>query len=271
MSGRPAGRILRRVAAGIAGVAAIFLAQGLAGRVIALLPAHNTELRLAVASLYTIPAAILFWSLLPGATAAIGTRRVREALLASAAVLLPVSAHLALHGLAPASSGRSWALAMVLLLPPAASEEIMFRGFLQDLFSTSRLPWIGLGVSALLFAWVHSNNPSASLQGIVNIGLFGVFLGLMRLLTRGLVFPILFHWLWNGATGCILGAPVSGLELPSLLRPRDSFEAMGFGPEEWPFTGILILISSCLLLASVLRTRRAGEQPRNGEAATPGA
>ena len=98
-------------------------------------------------------------------------------------------------------------------------------------FGGSRLT--GLLLSSLAFAAFHLGNDCVSAAGIANIFLAGALFAFMRIATDGLVYPTLFHWLWNLMTGMVLGWSVSGHSLmPSLFGPASSPPWGGFGPEE---------------------------------------
>ncbi len=118
----------------------------------------------------------------------------------------------------------------------ALGEELLFRGFLLRYWQPSAGPIGALVLTSLLFAGVHAGNPSASLTGAVGVLLAGLMLGMARITSGSLWFPSGIHLGWNAATACVLGLPVSGLELPSLLRWEqlggEAWLGGGFGPEE---------------------------------------
>ncbi len=171
---------------------------------------------------------------------------VLGATLGAAMLLLPAALGSLLGGYAPADStaptGSGAVPAVLLTLPLLAllafGEELLFRGFFLRY-------WRGLGpmgavvATAGLFSLVHSVNPNASIAGAAGVVLAGVALGIARLVSGSLWLPTGIHLGWNAATALVLGLPVSGFELPSLLRwqATDGDWARGllggaFGPEE---------------------------------------
>ncbi len=147
-----------------------------------------------------------------------------------------------------------WVLFSAGLLMLAATEEIICRGFILDALSFRGKRIIGLLLSSAVFAYLHITNDCASVEGILNIFLMGVLLGLIKFLTNGLVYPVMVHWFWNLVTGMVFGWSVSGYTmLPSLFRPVLRPPWGGFGPEE----SILMTISitGCLV---VLAKRQKG-------------
>lgn len=182
------------------------------------------------------------WLLLPSIYPRFRIEQPVQVMLAFSIFLLPVIVRISITGLISGNSGIQWLLCASFLLPAALMEEIMFRGFIQDFFTSRRFPLAGILISSVIFANGHGGNPNASLIGIVNIFLFGINFGFLRILSGGIVLPTVCHWLWNSITAVILGVPVSGIKLPSLFIPP---MLMGekFGPEEWPFLTPLLLLS----------------------------
>jgi uncharacterized protein len=97
------------------------------------------------------------------------------------------------------------------LLVAAASEEVLFRGYLLQTLVRAKLAWLGILVTSLPFALVHLGNPNAELFSTLNTALAGVWLGLAYLKTRSLWFVLGIHFAWNWVQGSFLGLPISGL------------------------------------------------------------
>ena len=104
-------------------------------------------------------------------------------------------------------------LVVFVVVAGALAEELMFRGYpFQRLVEA-----IGAGgaifVFSVLFGVVHLMNPGASVWGLINTVLIGIFLAVAYLQTRALWLPWGFHFAWNLTLGLILGLPVSGFRL----------------------------------------------------------
>ena len=103
------------------------------------------------------------------------------------------------------------AIAILLLLPAAAFEEILFRGVIFRLIQEWGGTWIALAISAVIFGLVHSKNPGATWVSTLAIALeAGVLLAAAFVLTRNLWFPIGLHFAWNFCEGPVYGTQVSG-------------------------------------------------------------
>ncbi len=109
----------------------------------------------------------------------------------------------------------------------AAFEEVLFRGYILQTLARANLAWLGILLTSLPFAFVHLNNPNASLISSVNTGLAGVWLGLAYLKTRSLWLAFGLHLAWNWFQGAFFGLPVSGL---SQMTPNPLLQSFDHGP-----------------------------------------
>ena len=102
-----------------------------------------------------------------------------------------------------------------LYLAVAASEELLFRGYLFQRLARGLGASPALGLTALLFTAMHWDNPGMTgatrAWASLNITLASVLLGLCWLRTRSLALPIGLHLGWNWTQGTLLGFGVSGL------------------------------------------------------------
>jgi len=163
------------------------------------------------------------------------------------------------HG---ASTGSLPAIGMtiVLLVVAAASEELVYRGYpLQVLLkATGPSPVPGVLLMSAVFGLGHYLNPNATWLGTFNTFLAGVLLSIAYLRTRSLWLPYGIHIGWNLGVGVVLGLPVSGVHLSSILETGvgepDWLTGGGFGPEG----GILATVAIIAAALVVARTRRVG-------------
>lgn len=109
----------------------------------------------------------------------------------------------------------------------AASEETLFRGYLLQTFSRSRLSWLGIIVTSMLFAAAHNDNPAADPLAIANTLLAGGWFAAAYFRTRDLWFPFGVHLAWNWLQGPIFGINVSGI---AEFSPDPALRAIDSGP-----------------------------------------
>ena len=174
-----------------------------------------------------------FWRLVPRVAGWFGRKNGRIAITASAVLFIPFMIIALRSGLEYAGITTGWFLFAAALLLLAASEEIVCRGFMMDALGFRKNRLTGLLLSSLAFAMLHLGNYHAAFAGIVNIFLAGILFGFLRLVTDGLFYPILVHWLWNLATGMVFGWNVSGHALlPTIFRTSVHPPWGAFGSEE---------------------------------------
>jgi membrane protease YdiL (CAAX protease family) len=93
----------------------------------------------------------------------------------------------------------------------AAAEEAFFRGYIFQTFTRAKLVLFAVALTSLLFAYTHTNNPSANYLSFFNTTLAGVWFAAAYLKTRTLWFAFGLHLAWNWVQGAILGISVSGI------------------------------------------------------------
>jgi membrane protease YdiL (CAAX protease family) len=125
-------------------------------------------------------------------------------------------------------------------------EELYSRGYrLQNIEEGVNLP-IAVLLSSILFGLEHLNNPNAWWATWVGITIAGLFLAYAYLRTRQLWLPIGLHIGWNIFEGIVFGFPVSGIELPGLIKHQvngpEHFTGGAFGPE----AGLVLLPGICV-------------------------
>ncbi|RME38635.1 MAG: NUDIX domain-containing protein [Thermoflexia bacterium] len=152
----------------------------------------------------------------------------------------------------------SFAVDVLAFLTAAAAEEVVFRGYLQRLFSAWKGPAVGIAVSSVLFAVFHMWNPHITPLALVNIGLAGVAFALAVEWTGTLWLATGYHFAWNLFQGSVLGLPVSGMAWEGLLTlPTDGPALLtggSFGPEGG-------LLATAVLLLSLIPLRALTRRP----------
>lgn len=155
----------------------------------------------------------------------------------------------------------------VAFLAAAAAEEIVFRGYLQRLFTNWGGPWVGIAVPSVLFALFHGLNPHVTPLALVNIGLAGVVFALAVRWTGTLWLAVGYHFAWNLFQGAVLGLPVSGVLRNGLLAfPTDGPPILTggpFGPEGGLVVTMLLLLSLLPLWAVTRRPAITGTAMRH--------
>lgn len=132
-------------------------------------------------------------------------------------------------------------LSFVFFLFISLSEEVMFRGVIQQILMDIPMnKMVSLCITAFLFMALHLGNPGISWLPLLNIFLAGVLLGVSMLYSCNLWFPISFHLFWNWLQGPILGYKVSGMTLFTPLIKTKQLGSSWVTGGSFGFEGTLI-------------------------------
>jgi membrane protease YdiL (CAAX protease family) len=137
----------------------------------------------------------------------------------------------------------------------SASEEFLMRGyFMNSIAAGSNIPAAVIFNSAIFMA-LHLLNSGVTFISMVNILIFGLIFSLLFLLTENIWMISGMHFLWNFASGCIIGSNVSGMEMQSVfyipLTGDKLFAGGQFGIEGSIVTtgaGVVFIVVLILLL-----------------------
>jgi uncharacterized protein len=137
-------------------------------------------------------------------------------LMGMIAIGAPCVVLLATHELriVPAAEGN-WAVAAaqmgLLLLPAAAVEELLMRGYVFAVLRET-VGWkTTLVATSIVFGLLHLRNPGADPETIVAVIIAGFFLGTILLVTESLYAASMAHFAWNWTMAAGLHTAVSGL------------------------------------------------------------
>ena len=134
----------------------------------------------------------------------------------------------------------------------AVAEEIICRGIIFRLIRDRWNFGIALGVSSLLFGFIHLLNENATVWSAFAIAISaGCLFGIVYEYYYNLWVPIGMHWAWNFTEGNIFGCPVSGAnELVSIITPiikgNEYLTGGEFGPEASIIVVVLVTIVSIM-------------------------
>lgn len=144
-----------------------------------------------------------------------------------------------------------------------AGEEIMLRGYYMITIARDYKPAVAIAVTSILFSLLHSGNDGFDILPLINIILFGVFIG-VYIFKRGDIWgACAIHTMWNFAQSCIFGSSVSGYSnIPSIfiLETNENMKLAhggSFGLEGGVASTIIILIAICLVF--IPKTKKGEE------------
>ncbi|HEY1851132.1 MAG TPA: CPBP family intramembrane glutamic endopeptidase [Candidatus Binataceae bacterium] len=159
------------------------------------------------------------------------------------------------------AAGTLWR-GFVYMLAVAVREEILYRGLVYRLSAKLVGSWAGFLVSGLVFAAWHAINPGATLVGLLDDVLAGIWLAAAYAATRQLWLPIGLHLGWNFAQGSIFGTAVSGHDIgPSLIQGRLVGPAIltggDFGPEASVVGLAVVFFAASFMLLRLTKSKLA--------------
>lgn len=146
----------------------------------------------------------------------------------------------------------SLVLPLVAGLAAGTIEELAMRGALFRITEQSLGSWWALVISALVFGFLHSFNPGATVVSSSAIALeAGVMLAAAYMITRRMWLVIGLHTAWNFTEGGIFKTNVSGISTEGLIGVKfqgsDLLTGGSFGPE-----ASILSVAVCLVFGAGL-------------------
>ena len=128
----------------------------------------------------------------------------------------------------------------------SASEEWMFRGYLQRTLQ-ERWPWyVSVLLCSAVFGLSHASNPSANPAGLINTFLVGITFALLVEITGSLWGASLVHGAWNFLVCTFLSLPVSGVQVFPVfdlqLHGPDWVTGGDYGPEASVLLTVMLIL-----------------------------
>jgi membrane protease YdiL (CAAX protease family) len=155
-----------------------------------------------------------------------------------------------------------WGVAIgISVVLQSLAEEVVCRGYLLHQLDRWRGLTPALLLTALIFGAMHGLNPGVSSLAILNTGLIGIVIGLIRL-RFSLWGAVGFHAAWNFLLAFVLGQSVSGLALPGLVAARIAGPALVTGGEFGPEASVILTALALLVGWWLWRRRGWGDAVR---------
>ncbi|HMG35317.1 MAG TPA: type II CAAX endopeptidase family protein [Blastocatellia bacterium] len=149
----------------------------------------------------------------------------------------------------------SLGFSLLFMFVAAATEELLFRGFVFQALAYDLGPVVAVLGTSILFGVLHIPNPNSTLFSTINTILAGIWLGIAYLKTRSLWFATGLHFSWNFVQASIFGLPVSGLTVlqkMSLLQGSSGeprwLTGLDYGPEGGLAATLTLAASTVLIL-----------------------
>lgn len=144
-----------------------------------------------------------------------------------------------------------WLASCSLFLLVAIVEEVLCRGFIQNLLMRATSPYVALIISSIIFMALHLGNDNWTLISLLNLALAGVTFGLYYLHTKNLWFPIALHFTWNFFQGPVFGFEVSGHKMESWIAITRTNNSLITGGEFGLEGSILVTVFEILMITLI--------------------
>lgn len=135
-------------------------------------------------------------------------------------------------------------------------EEVLFRGYIFQIFVEGTNKIIATLTLALLFALAHAKNPNVSIFALINVGLAGIWLSIAYFKTKALWLPIGMHISWNFFQGFVYSFQVSGttsekVQIGKAIVSGPEWITGGtFGPEGGALATLMLVLASAYIYFS---------------------
>ena len=159
---------------------------------------------------------------------------------------------------------RYAAVMLVVLIPAAAWEELLFRGYVLRVLRDAVGAWPAVIITGAAFGVAHTANlPSVQPLALALVTLAGIFLGWIVLARRSLYAAIAAHVAWNAVLVAALHTQVSGAELGA----APAYRVIDTGPDwatggPWGPEGGLAAGAGLTAALLITLSRRASREER---------
>ena len=170
--------------------------------------------------------------------------------------LLGGYAQLSWRGLTAEQTARTLLWSIPYFGVAASLEETLFRGyFFQTLIQLMTFLPATL-VMSLFFAVGHALNPHATVFGLINVALAGIWFSVAYMKTRSLWLPCGLHFAWNFSQTSLYAFPTSGIGFGGLRifdlvqRGPEWLTGGPFGPEGGALATLALVVGTWYVLKS---------------------
>ncbi len=142
-----------------------------------------------------------------------------------------------------------------------SAEEILARGWMLQVIGARYKPWLGVLITSIVFALLHSGNDGANVLAVINLFLIAILLSLFVMKDKSIWSACGWHTAWNWTMGNIFGLSVSGTKDKTSLMNFDTvgnelFSGGEFGIEASVILTLILALFIVLQLNYLLMRNR---------------
>ncbi|AGF58182.1 hypothetical protein B0P06_003506 [Clostridium saccharoperbutylacetonicum] len=146
---------------------------------------------------------------------------------------------------------KSLIIQLIIFIFVGINEELFCRGYCMTVLKQTKITWIPIVVSSIIFSLMHSMNSGISVVAYINLFLFGITMGYIFIKTKSIWICIGYHITWNYFQGDVFGFLVSGNITDSIYSVKTLVPSIinggSFGPEGGIIVTFLLLITIFLI------------------------
>lgn len=141
-----------------------------------------------------------------------------------------------------------WILAILLNV---VMQELIMRGYLFSLVEKNYNKLVATITTTILFVLMHGGAFEAGFIAVLNVFTTSILLSLMLIYTKGLVVPILMHFMWN-CIGRLVGVVSLAEDYPKIFNSYLSGASILSGGDAKIEGSIIVLIFNILLILAII-------------------
>ena len=152
-----------------------------------------------------------------------------------------------------------WAIAILL---NTITIEFIFRGYIFSLLNKKYGAVAAVAVPAFIYVAVHGYALNNGMMSILFVLTASILLSLMRYHTKGMLAPLLSHFVWNFVGGLIIGGVPIGAHYPNMLDKDLNGLALVTGGDakfEGSALALIVLINLIYLVILLMRDAKEGK------------
>jgi membrane protease YdiL (CAAX protease family) len=166
-------------------------------------------------------------------------------------LFLAITGHFKTGEKSPVPFFAVWALASLI---NAAMQEYLVRGYLFSLLQKEYNLIVAIIVTTVLFTAMHGGAFKSGIIAILNIVTMSVSMSLLLVYTKGLIAPIVAHFIWNSAGGPVLGVVSLASDYPNIYNSTLSGNTLISGGKA-KLEGSAVVLFVNLLFITLLQIR----------------
>ena len=140
--------------------------------------------------------------------------------------------------------------------------EFMFRGYVFSLLNKKYGALAAVAVPSFIYVAVHGNALNNGIMSILFVLTASILLSLIRYHTKGMLAPLLAHFVWNFTGGLVIGGVPIGAHYPNMLDKDLNGLALVTGGDakfEGSALALIVLINLIYLIILLMQDAKEGK------------